>query len=291
MIERTMTPDELPDWFTELLILRATDGLDSAQQEQFEQFVDEHPDRNQVESEIEKFDLTVAAVDLSFQSVESDADPLPAGLREKLLAGANRYWDEERSLDVPASKPKTLVEPKSKSGFSTREAMAWLTAAAAVVLLMTGLNPFAPSIEPPDEIAKTLSIGERYDQFVSNSLDEGVTEADWKPQVSPFVEKGKVVWSDVLQKGFMVFEGLKANDPLNSQYQLWIFDKNRNSDYPVDGGVFDVASTGKTIVEIDAKIPVSQATMFAVTEEIPGGVVVSSRERLPLLAEVVATSP
>jgi anti-sigma-K factor RskA len=71
-----------------------------------------------------------------------------------------------------------------------------------------------------------------------------------------------------------------------AQYQLWIFDAERNEAYPVDGGVFDVPakSDGDVVIKIDPRIPVSRATAFAITVERPGGVVVSSRERLPLLA-------
>ena len=98
---------------------------------------------------------------------------------------------------------------------------------------------------------------------------------------------GEVAWSDDLQQGYMTFTGLKPNDPTKEQYQLWIFDKNRDEKYPVDGGVFDVdQETGETIVMIDQKIKVDTATLFAITVEKPGGVVVSSRERLPLIAPV-----
>ena len=83
----------------------------------------------------------------------------------------------------------------------------------------------------------------------------------------------------------MVFEGLKPNNPIQSQYQLWIFDTDTGQQHPVDGGVFDVTAE-RTIVQIDARVPVAKAVMFAITEEIPGGVVVSDRKRLPLLAKV-----
>ena len=67
MINNVMNSQELPDWFTDLLILRATDGLDVEQQRQFDQFVHEHPQRNQIELEAEKFELTVAAIDLGVE--------------------------------------------------------------------------------------------------------------------------------------------------------------------------------------------------------------------------------
>ena len=59
-----------------------------------------------------------------------------------------------------------------------------------------------------------------------------------------------------------------------------------NAPLIVDGGVFDVTSTGEVIVPITAKLRVDDATLFAVTVEQPGGVVVSKREHI-----VVAAAP
>lgn len=101
--------------------------------------------------------------------------------------------------------------------------------------------------------------------------------------------RGDVVWSQRLQRGCMRFRGLAANDPAVEQYQLWIFDADRDPAHPVDGGVFDVAmadADGEVCVPIDARLPIGKPTLFAITVERPGGVVVSKRERLPLLAQV-----
>ena len=107
---------------------------------------------------------------------------------------------------------------------------------------------------------------------------------------------GEVVWSDDLDEGYMTIAGIEPNDPSEFQYQLWIFDADRRSgdlpqfraeglpelltQRPVDGGVFDVRVTdaGEVIVPIDAKLPVGEAKIFAVTKERPGGVVVSDRD-------------
>jgi len=88
------------------------------------------------------------------------------------------------------------------------------------------------------------------------------------------------------QKGYMHFHGLEPNDPVKSQYQLWIFDPARPAweAKPVDGGVFDVSSSGDVIVAVDPKLSVSSPSLFAVTMEVPGGVVVSERERLIVTA-------
>ena len=83
----------------------------------------------------------------------------------------------------------------------------------------------------------------------------------------------------------MVIGGLAANDPTELQYQLWIFDAERDERYPVDGGVFDIAPEGGTaVIPIRATLPVETAALFAVTVEPPGGVVVSDR-RIALLAQ------
>ena len=62
---------------------------------------------------------------------------------------------------------------------------------------------------------------------------------------------GDVVWSPERQQQFLRFRGMVANDPSIAQSKLWIFDAERNAAHPVDGGV-----------------------------------VVSSRERLPLIASL-----
>ncbi|UCE03165.1 MAG: anti-sigma factor [Candidatus Latescibacterota bacterium] len=98
--------------------------------------------------------------------------------------------------------------------------------------------------------------------------------------------RGDVVWSASRQEGYMRFNGLAANDPAVSQYQLWVFDRERDESYPVDGGVFDIpAGAAEVVVAIETRVPVAAATLFAVTVEPPGGVVVSSRERIALVAQ------
>ena len=97
---------------------------------------------------------------------------------------------------------------------------------------------------------------------------------------------GDLVWDDRQQEGYMRFKGLAPNDPDVYQYQLWIFDATRDERHPVDGGVFDVPSgSDEVIVPIRAKLPVGEPVLFAITVEKPGGVVVSDRERIALVAK------
>lgn len=96
---------------------------------------------------------------------------------------------------------------------------------------------------------------------------------------------GDVVWNANEQRGYMRFRGLAKNDRNTFVYQLWIFDKNRDDKFPVDGGVFDVDANGDVIVPIKAALPVQEVALFAVTVEKPGGVVVSKRERIVVTAK------
>ena len=98
---------------------------------------------------------------------------------------------------------------------------------------------------------------------------------------------GDVVWDEASQTGYMRFVNLRRNEPNAEQYQLWIFDAQRDERFPVDGGVFDVTSReGEQIIRIQAKLKVHVPLLFAVTVEHPGGVVVSDRSRVAALANV-----
>jgi len=131
-----------------------------------------------------------------------------------------------------------------------------------------------------------LTAAQQRDQLLATATD--AFQWTWTATGDPAAQgaRGDVVWSNSRQQGSMRFRGLAKNDSNREQYQLWIFDKNRPEATPVDGGVFDIASdVGEVIVPIDPKIRVTDAIMFAVTIERPGGVVVSLRERIPVLAK------
>jgi hypothetical protein len=114
-----------------------------------------------------------------------------------------------------------------------------------------------------------------------------VLRRNWAPAGDPAGRgvEGDVVWDARTQTGYMRFVGLRRNDPSIEQYQLWIFDGRRDQRYPVDGGVFDVrGGDGEVIVPIRARLPVGTPLAFAVTLERSGGVVVSDRGRVVVIA-------
>ncbi|HEY5924105.1 MAG TPA: anti-sigma factor [Kofleriaceae bacterium] len=156
----------------------------------------------------------------------------------------------------------------------------WLAAAACLVLAV-GMWWWTRRDQPGTVVA---SPSEARQQLLASARD--VTTVSWTATADPNAKgaSGDVVWSQTEQRGYMRFVGLTPNDPNAFQYQLWIFDKDRDQAFPVDGGVFDVSSTGEVIVPITAKLQVDDATLFAVTIEKPGGVVVSKRERIVVTA-------
>ncbi len=166
----------------------------------------------------------------------------------------------------------------------------WIAAAACLALAIAGWSlrtgPIAtnavpsasPNAAPPVEARAAL---------LARAGD--VVRADWTEATDPTGHgvSGDVVWSNAEQKGYMRFKGLAANDRDATAYQLWIFDAKQDEKFPVDGGVFDVdTATGDVIVPISAKLRVQKPTLFAVTIEKPGGVVVSKRDRLVVTASV-----
>ncbi len=159
--------------------------------------------------------------------------------------------------------------------------LGWLAAAASLLIAVYAWSTMSRSVEAP------RSLTERRATLLAQAPD--VVQLNWTATKDPAAANasGDVVWSNARQEGFMRFRGLAPNDPSRSQYQLWIFDGQQDERYPIDGGVFDVEpASGDVLVPIRAALRVVDPKLFAVTVEKPGGVVVSSRERLPLLAEV-----
>lgn len=248
----------------ELLVTGATEGLGASQEDELKELLVGRPG-----IDAEAFERAAAAVHLA--TIEPDA-ALPNSLREKLDRDATRYFSAQ--ADAPASNVVRLdsrAVPKSgPTGWP------WLATAAAVLLAIAG---WWPDTEPsaPALAEQRATLIERDAIIVEWMATEDPSAAD---------ASGNVVWSQAEQRGFMLFRGLQANQPRSFQYQLWIFDAERDERFPVDGGVFDIqAGAEEVIIPFSPNIPVGDAVLFAITLEAPGGVVVSSRERIAVVAE------
>lgn len=205
-----------------------------------------------------------ACASVAFAERDADMDPMPTGLQKKLLEQATAHFGK----NGPGVARRNNVLP-------------WVLTAAASVLAILGWLPRNSATE-------VMSSQEMLQNLVAQAPID-LLRLDWTVLEDPASRNasGEVLWSDREQRGYMRFRGLAANDAKQSQYQLWIFDDKTDTSYPVDGGVFDIPpGTGEVIVAIDPKIPVKEAFQFAITVENPGGVVVSKRERIPLLAAV-----
>lgn len=226
----------------------------------------------------------IAAVALA---TVSPAPALPVAIAERVLA---RVGSPPREEVPPAREPRPRRTPPASNAW-----LPWAFAAAAAVVAVVGWTrgekvvtiTVPPKADPPAVDAGSVETPESMRAALAARPD--TARLPWKAtrDAAGANASGEVVWNGALQKGFMRFRGLGANDPAKTQYQLWIFDADRNDDaHPVDGGVFDVGPDGEVVVPIEAKLHVGKPKLFAVTVEKPGGVVVSKRERI-----VVTASP
>lgn len=224
-------------------------------------------------------------------------DALPAPLAERaILVGEAMVRTSRLASDTAAQTPVNVAtslatgkpspvpaESYRRAGASSRArtillGSGWLAAAA-----MLGILAAAPRgvINLPGAIG---TVALRDSLFAS---DSSLLQLSWQATADPSAlgATGDVTWSARTQRGVMRIAGLAVNDPARWQYQLWIFDRNRDERYPVDGGVFNIESSEEEVlIAVNPNVPVSDATLFAVTVEPAGGVVVSSRERIVLTA-------
>jgi len=246
----------------QLLADRVTEGLDSAAEGEVQALCAALPEFHEA-----YFEPAAAAVDLAL--ADGDVDPLPAALRARVLADAERWFAGAAAEPAAGRVRLHRRQPRELRGGPRWSARAgWYLAAAAGALALVGWwQALMIPAEPPAEAPRT------YAAFVAETPD--AVHASWAGLEPGYAQvRGEAVWSDARQAGYLRLVGLPPNDAARAQYQLWIVDPDRDV-HPVDGGVFDVAATGEVVVPIHAKLAVDHPTTFAITLEQPGGVVVS----------------
>jgi anti-sigma-K factor RskA len=238
----------------DLFAQRATEGLSPAERCELRERSASYHDIEPSEHE-----LAAAAIQLAVAPRERMPSKIREEIRRRSLERAHPARSRSRSLRI------------------RQRRSSWMRVAAVAALVATGLLIF--QLNPDD------SLPAQRQGLIASAED--LVRMDWTATEDPAANgvSGNVVWSPGSQSGFMLFEGLAPNDPAVSQYQLWIFDGTRSQEQPVDGGTFDVpVASNQIVIRIDAKLPVREAALFAVTVEQPGGVVVSDRERVVALA-------
>ncbi|MEQ1761703.1 MAG: anti-sigma factor [Pyrinomonadaceae bacterium] len=243
------------------------------------------------EMEAQSFELAAAAIALA----ETKLEPMPAGLEAKLARSGEEYFGTAKSDEGIHDQPTQAFkwsEPKASRSFA--DWFGWAAAAMACIALAVTFfynqNRIDQMQADLDRATATPtpapSLAEMRDRLKASGGE--IARAEWKPGNMPEMEgvKGEVVWSDAEQKGYMTFRGLPVNDANLQAYQLWMFEDANLEAYPKDGGVFNVTADGEVIIPISAKLRTVNPKAFAITMEKPGGVVVSTRDKIALLAPV-----
>lgn len=240
-----------------------------------------------------RHDLAYAAAAIH-QAMEPGIEDMPEDVKARLIG---RVVGEavrtpnvvqapsERTLD-PTQPLREVPSNVVRGPWKARTLVPWMAAAAAILIAVVG---WWPRLEGGGALVSRDPSTTR--EELAKDPTSVIVAWSQTDDVLGKTVKGDVVWSPSKQTGYMRFKGLAANDPRLAQYQLWIFDAERDERYPVDGGVFDISAAvtdenGDAIVPIVPKVPVRKVTLFAVTLEKPGGVVVSTRERLVALGKV-----
>jgi anti-sigma-K factor RskA len=228
--------------------------------------------------ETESFELTAAAIGMAGLDTRAK---LPANLRSRIAADAERFFDEIEAASVDGR--ATTASPSRPNRFSLSAWLGWAIAAAACFAL--AVNLYTSRTGPvPGPQANELKPAQMRERLIATAPD--LMQASWEAgKMESMKPAGDVVWSDSKQIGYMRLAGLPVNDTSRETYQLWIYDESQDPKTPIDGGVFDINSSGEVIIPINAKLKARNPKMFAITIEKPGGVVVSKGERVAALAK------
>ncbi len=249
-----MTPDDpRVDRPEELLVDRALQGLGGDEEAELRGLVDD--------PEGASMPMELAAAELDLALGPAGFEDLPASLRRRLEQDADAAF-ARRADPAPARSIVARVHP-------------WLGWAAAAASLLFALEVRregpAPGPRVPTLIERLVG---------AHSLRLSTTD-------HPLARGGggELVWSGDRQEGYLALRGLAEVTPDRGVYQLWIFDATRDERFPVDGGTFVVLDeSSTTLVPIRPSLVVRRPTLFAITLEPPGGVVVSDRKRILLTA-------
>ena len=274
------------DVLYDLLGKKAVYGLDAEEQRQLDEL-----GGGRADDELLTLELTAAAINLG---ASTDDEPLPEHLYKKISADAANYVGVDATEQVaepwpPVTKGREMFAEKPR-----RSLFGWLGwAAAAAACFALAANIYMTRLAPPEQVKTTtvatplpLTPSEQRAAFENSTSN--LVRASWAPGNVKDIKQiaGDVVWSDEKQTGYLRIRGLPIKGAPEYCYQLWIFDKVQDKATPIDGGIFDVDHDGEIIIPITTKIPASGPTMFALTIERHGGVVVSKREKIAAVAKV-----
>ena len=267
-----------PEELHELLADRALFGLDEQSAVRLDQLLEEYPWVRE-----DYLDDAVAVMAVAFEESQAESEPLPQGLAERIGTHIE---------STPASKAPSVAsripssagqQPNSPAGV-----FGWAGWLAAAAMFVVSVMLWRPVEQPVSNAAQLMSWGAAHPDAV---------RWDWAPGLANPAEgvTGYATFSPEAQEGFIMIKGLDPNDPQIEQYQLWIWDKDREPDpdnpqpladnvHPVDGGVFNVNDRGEVVIPMKIPLRIGKPYLFAVTVERPGGVVKSDKSSVPIIA-------
>ena len=264
-----MPPEELFD----LLADRAAFGLDEAEAGRLDDLLREN-------SWVREDCLDETAAVLAADFAAGDAEAIPTDAMDRIRQGVHAAIEADAEPAIAGR-----IEPPTEGGVMSW--LGWVAAAAALGVAIIIARPVDPVV--PTSEAELVAWIDDHPSAVHWDWQAGLVAPDEDAS-------GMVTFDPETQEGFMYIKGLEPNDPRREQYQLWIWDQDREPDpanpspladnvHPVDGGVFDVNAEGEVIIPIDAKLVIGKPYLFAVTVERPGGVAKSDKSQVPIIAQ------
>ena len=291
----TMNPANAKDRFEELDVARAMGDLSADELAEYKELQQEHGFSPDPEWGSLLSSLEVALIEKS-EEVEV-IEPFGEAFKQKVVGNIESIENEQQSSDdekalAPPNENKPAHETKDSSedkasivSFFSHPSLGWVAAAIAILVAIsvnsgqdpsggTGGSSGGGEVAKSSEDLRNLLLSDT-SSYKANFASPG---EDKKPL-------GDGVWNSEQQSGYMKLSNIPVNDPKKSQYQLWIVDPKRDKN-PVEGGVFDLASLENAIVPINAALAIDKPVAFVITEEQPGGVVVSDQKRVIAIASI-----
>lgn len=275
---------ELDERMMDLLADQALFGLSEEELRELERFGSSDDSLSEAQS------LELTAAQISTIGIQKGAE-MPEHLFKKILADSQYHVAAEQNV-FTAPRGTVLTEPATGGGMWNW--LGWAVAAAACVALAVNIfttrqdrGDIAGGPTPtPTPVSEKLTPAQMRQRLIDT--EQALAQAEWGKGNVAEAEgiSGDVVWSDAKQAGYVRVSGLPVNDKTKQTYQLWIFDETQSEKTPIDGGIFDVSEIGEVIIPIDAKLNAKNPKAFAITIEKPGGVVVSTRDKVAGLAAV-----
>jgi anti-sigma-K factor RskA len=265
----------------ELLADQAISGVTAGERIELKLLLEANPD-----FDLAALDRTAAMLDIAASA--DDIEPLPDRLRDRILA------QNQSDSEAMCTRPH-VAQPRNDIRW--REVVAWITAAACLLLAVFAWSRWPANKPPPVASPNPPALAGKASP--PRPSDDDVVRPNGKPTISQLREQllnsapdvlllqlvsdngggvagesgGDIVWSSGRQIGYLRLKGSVGDKPAQQrQYQLWIVGSDVSGNELINGGIFAVnPNKGELILPIQAGQFVQQPKMFVVSVESLGG--------------------